>query len=86
MLCKYAYNLWFGTLGQKIAKDHHAKGVSQRSDDLKLLHAYRESEDVTTCSTTTRPRSLPSTVKSEMRVTYMEFTERLVTARSPAMS
>ena len=37
VLRKYEYHMWFDNLGQKIAKDHHAQGVEQPPDDVRLL-------------------------------------------------
>lgn len=77
VLRKYEYNMWFDNLGQKIAKDHHAHGVKQQSEDFKLLQAYLDEEDCGDLLDRYEEPITPVDREAEMRAAYADFVERL---------
>lgn len=77
VLRKYEYNMWFDNLGQKIAKEHHAHGVKQQSEDFKLLQAYLNEEDCGDLLDRYEEPITPVDREAEMRAAYADFVERL---------
>lgn len=77
VLRKYEYNMYFDNLGQKIAKDHHAKGVRQQPDDFKLLQSYLNGEDCGDLLERYEEPITPVDREAEMRAAYEDFTRRL---------